>query len=417
MAITGLRTTANFATNERPTNWREGILYLMPNGKAPLTALTAAMKSRAVDDFQFNWWEKPLQSRRVQLNGNITASTTSWTVTAASSSQGGAKQFKAGDTLFNFATSEYVRVVSDPTSDTVLEVSRGQRGSTATAITITTAGQDNWWYSVGSAFEQGSSAPTGVGFDPTQVTGYCQIFRQTFEATNTALATRLRTKDAALEAKRECLELFSVDMERAFFLGKGTTATINGKPVGYTDGLINRTASSNIFTWGTANGDYAGTTTWADFETIMRIWFDYGSGEKVVFGGSVALLNMQRLIRYAKGIHWQMEPAKEFGMNVTRVTCPFGQLILKQHPLFTQMAGGTTGTGYYYGMNSWLFCVDMANISYAYVKGRDVKYEKDLQDNGVDGLKSGYIAECGLEIHHAATHGILKSFVSYTAES
>lgn len=54
MAINGLRTTANFVTDQRPKNWRETILLLYPNGKAPLTALTSLMKSEKTDDPEFN---------------------------------------------------------------------------------------------------------------------------------------------------------------------------------------------------------------------------------------------------------------------------------------------------------------------------------------------------------------------------
>lgn len=418
MAIQGLRTTTNFATDERPKNWREGILYLYPNGKAPLTALTAQMKSRTVDDPEFNWWEKVLQSRRIQLAGSITAVTTQWTVAAASGGQGGAKQVKLGDVLLNLATSEKVIVEADPTSDTVLTVSRGQGGTTATLITITTAGQDNWFYIIGNVNQEGSEAPTGVNYDPTKVYNYTQIFRDTFEATNTALKTRLRTVAAAKEAKRECLETHSNGLEKAFFFGSRLETTRSGNPARMTGGLTQYIPAANTFIWGTAtaSSSYDGGTKFEDLEDIMQWMFRFGSTEKMVFAGDVFLMNLQRLIRNAKGIHWDLKSDKEFGMNVTRVTCPFGTFVMKQHPLFTQMAGGTTGTAYYYGVNSWGFVVDMANIQYVYVKDRDTQYQPDLQSNGVDGLKSGYLTECGLEISQADTHGVIKSFVSYTAE-
>ena len=50
----GLRASDDFVSNERPTSWRENILYLYPNGMAPLTALTAMMPTETVDDPQFN---------------------------------------------------------------------------------------------------------------------------------------------------------------------------------------------------------------------------------------------------------------------------------------------------------------------------------------------------------------------------
>ena len=52
--IQGLRDTGNWDANERPKNWREGILRLYPNGMAPLTALTNQMKTKPTDDPEFN---------------------------------------------------------------------------------------------------------------------------------------------------------------------------------------------------------------------------------------------------------------------------------------------------------------------------------------------------------------------------
>ena len=39
MAVAGLRGTGDWATDERPKNFREMILWRNPNGMAPLTAL------------------------------------------------------------------------------------------------------------------------------------------------------------------------------------------------------------------------------------------------------------------------------------------------------------------------------------------------------------------------------------------
>lgn len=412
MAIQGLRTTGNFATDERPKNWREGILMLYPNGKAPLTALTSVMKSRSTDDPEFNWWEKSLQTRKIALTTSINTS-----IQTFAFSGGGCYALKKGDVLFNFGSSEQVRIATDPTSDTALVVNRGWAGTTAAVITVGGAGVDPNWYVIGNANREGSAAPTGVQFNPTKAYNYTQIFRNTLEATNTALETNLRTGDQAREAKRECLELHSIDMERGFFLGKKLETAESGTPLRSTGGLIDFVSSTKTFTWGSASGEYtSGTTKFEDLETIMRLWFQFGSTEKMVFCGDVALMNLQRLIRNAKGIHWDLKSDKEFGMNVTRVTCPFGTLVFKQHPLFTTMSGGTSGTAAYYGMNSWLWCVDMAEIKYVYLRNRDTKYQANLQENGVDGVKSGYLTECGLEIHFPTAHGILKNFVTYTAE-
>lgn len=413
MTIQGLRTTSNFVTDERPKNWREGILLRYPNGTAPLTALTSLMKTRVVDDPEFNWWEKALQTRSIALTTSITAGTTTLAATA-----GGCLAFKANDLLLSVKTSEVMRVASDPSSDTALSVIRAWTG-TATAITITVAGTDPTLYCIGSVNEEGSAGPSGVNFDVTKKNNYCQIFRNNLEATRTALKTRLRTGDQAREAKRECLELHGIDMERAFFFGTKLESTINGKPARTTDGVIARVDTSRGYTWGATGptgSSYSGTTKFSDLEVIMREIFQFGSSEKMVFCGDVALLNLQQLIRNAKGILWDLKPDKEFGMNVTRVTCPFGTLVFKLHPLFLQMAGGTVGGTAYYNWGAGAVVVDMANLVYAPLTDSDTKYVPDQQSNGVDGLKAGYLTEAGLEIHHGITHAYIKNFATFTAE-
>ena len=48
----GMRGTGDWVADQRPMNWREQILYLYPNGMAPLTAILSMMSSEKVDDPQ-----------------------------------------------------------------------------------------------------------------------------------------------------------------------------------------------------------------------------------------------------------------------------------------------------------------------------------------------------------------------------
>lgn len=68
-AVLGMRGTGDWVPNQRPTNIRESILYLYPNGKAPLTAIMSKMTSSKVDDPAFSWFTQVFNS----INGNIAA--------------------------------------------------------------------------------------------------------------------------------------------------------------------------------------------------------------------------------------------------------------------------------------------------------------------------------------------------------
>ena len=55
MAFLGMRGSGDWVTDQRPKNWREGILHLYPNGMAPLTAILSKMKEEKVDDPEFKF--------------------------------------------------------------------------------------------------------------------------------------------------------------------------------------------------------------------------------------------------------------------------------------------------------------------------------------------------------------------------
>lgn len=405
MAIQGLRTTGNFAADERPKSWREGILRIDPNGNVPLTALTSQMKSRKVDDPEFNWWEKPLQTRRYELHatsGDLTLVNT--TLTLASGQK--AKGLKEGDILWVEQTGEQLRVAANPASDTSIVVERGYGGTTAATLDANGAGINPNLLCIGSVYEEGSLAPVGVSFDPTKKYNYTQIFRNSLEATRTAMKTRLRTEDAVKEAKRECSQTHMQDMERAFWLGVRYEGTNNGKPARSTGGikywLDNYNGGSNVKN---ANTDHGSGVEMQHLEEYLYEIFRYGSSEKMAFCGNRSLLTIQQIIR--KNSQFNITSGiKEYGMNVSRFDTPFGTLVLKNHPLFNQVSGGTTSATAYYGMESWMFVLDMANLQYTYID--DTQYQSKLEQNGLDGMQSGYLTEAGLELHHPESFYLIK---------
>lgn len=404
MGIQGLRDSSNFATDERIKNWREGILHLKPNGTAPLTALTSRMKTKKTDDPEFNWWTKTMQTRRVLLTAHVTAAATSLTVSS------GARGFKNGDVLYAEETGELMLVTADPSSDTTISVSRSIGTVAAAAIDFDGSGVNPYLRCIGSMNEEGSLAPSGVNFDPTKLYNYSQIFRNTLEMTRTAKRTRLRTGDQVKEAKRECLELHTNDMEMAFWLGDGVETTRNGKPARMTKGVINFIDSNNII-------DRAGTAIDMEFlETHLELMFRFGSSEKMAFGGNLALMAINQAVRKNSQYNIQFG-LKEFGMTVTRLVCPFGELVIKTHPLWNQMTGGfnPTTSGAYYGMNSWLCVLDMDELVYRPLD--DTMWEPKLEANGLDGMQSGYLTEAGLELHHPVSHYLIKGLASGTADS
>jgi hypothetical protein len=170
-----------------------------------------------------------------------------------------------------------------------------------------------------------------------------------------------------------------------------------------TGGVISFIDSGNI-----VNATVSGAgVDMMEFEDYLRLAFQYGSNEKIAFCGDLALQCINQLAR--KNTHYHMKVGEmEFGMRITRFETPFGSIAMKTHPLFVQSPGGTTQSTSYYGMNSWMLILDQTEIKYRYLKDSDTKYQPDLQANGLDGMKSDYLTEAGLEVHFPKAHYLIK---------
>jgi hypothetical protein len=361
------------------------------------------MRKKVTTDPEFSWFEKNFATQRMALNpttGNIDASTDPHDLIFSS----GALQVKAGTMLLVEESGEILRATVDATSDTSLTACARAQGSVGkTAVDPDGNGVNPYITIIGSAYQEGSSAPTGINYDVVKVLNYTQIFRNTLQMTRTASKTRLRTGDAVREAKRECLELHSTEIERAFWFGN--KKEIVADPRRMTDGVIARISTNVIDNTGDGKVDAQ------DLENWMEQVFRFGSSEKMGFCGNIALLAINRAVR--KNATFQLlQGQKEFGMNVNRLVSPFGELVLKTHPLFNLITGGTTGSADYIGRNAWLVILDMAELVYRPLTDSDTKYEAKLETNDLDGLQSGYITEAGMEVHHERHHALIKGLVT-----
>jgi hypothetical protein len=353
------------------------------------------MKKKVTDDPQFHWWEREMSARRLTLSADITAVAT--TLTFAS----GAYEAKAGDILRleKEAAGDYelMRVTANPVSDTSLTVEREFAGTTGIAVTVATDNPNLMM--VGSVYEEGVDVPRNVRYRPSKIYNYTEIFRDSLQATRTAMNTRLRTVDEVRDAKTQTLLYHSIGMEQAFIFGKRYEAAgSGGNPERMTGGIVSFIDPNNIV-------DQAGAAV--DFEQMedwMLEMFRWGSTEKVGFLGNRALLMIQRMARLNASL--EITPAtKEFGMDVRRLFGPSGTLVLKTHPLFNQ---NTSVVGTYLSLDTWMLVLDMQNLTYRPLRNSDTQYLPDRQGNGIDGLQSEYLTEAGLEVQHGKTHFLLK---------
>lgn len=390
-SVAGLRGTLDWATDERPKNFRETILWRNPNGQAPLTALMARMKSESVDDPEFNWWEEELNPIRVTVDSTGAA--------AASTTLGideGGLDLVPGDILIveksesESYDNELVEV-SSVTSDTEIVIKRGAADTTAADIP-----EDANLTRIGNVYEEGSDSPDASTRNPTKKTNYCQIFKTAYEITNTAKETRTRTGDPLKNDKKRRMFDHSVSMEFAWMFGVPYEDTSGSQPKRFTGGLRHFITSNTTI--------FSTTPTEDTFLDATYPVFDYDAGtagnERIVFAGNGFLNSLNKLARDSSSTRVNFDGSiKAYGMQLQRWILPQGTMYVRTHPLLNVH-------GFY--TNS-AFVIDPSAIIYRYM--RDTKPQDNIQANDADKKKGQWLTEAGLEIRHEKTMAYIGNFV------
>lgn len=411
MAVAGLRGTGDWATDERPKDFRESILFRNPQGNAPIFALTSKAKKRIVTDPQFYWWDEPNDIVRLQVNGAIsdtgqtliTVDSLDPTTSAAGRVYGTAGHLKEGDLLLidpatDNATydQEIVEVVS-VLSDTQFTVKRGAAGTTAATIA-----NDRFMTLIGSVYAEGTNAPSAVSRNPLKFTNYTQIFKESYELTGTADVTKTRTGDAWSNDKRRKMFDHARGIEFAFLFGKPSEGTgANGKPKRTTAGLRYQIPAANTYV-------YSSNPSYSDLLDRIYPVFNYDTpagDERICMVGNGALNALNKMVMDDANAQIQWGGiVKVYGMNLRELVLPQGRLLLRTHPLLSRHG--------LYTNSMWV--LDFASINYVTLKGRDTKVKDDVQDKDED-LRRGFVqTECGIELARGGLTCAYIGGLSYT---
>lgn len=414
-----MRGTGDWVANQRPENWREQILYLYPNGMAPLTAILSMMSSMSVDDPRFHWWTQEQTAVGGAVAGVYTLPDLSVAYVA-----GGV----AGDVLYIQITTVLgnrvrkghqilLRDASDYRVDVVGKVTEVVRGAVNTVVAVKLLEADDnspdhdlsdcdTFKIIGNLNPEGGEMPDAIALNPVEVYNYTQIFRTPLSMTRTALKTKLRTGNQYQKAKSEALEMHSWEMELAFLWGIRTqNIGDNGKPERTTMGVINfirqfMPANCNDFT---LNATYAGLN-WTQaylgqtagehwLKTYLEQIFRYGADSKLCLCGSGFLLGIDALAM--TGGQVQLQPAQKiYGMQIREWITPFGSIYMKTHPLFSYDAT-TRNMG---------VILEPKELTYRYIddtqfysESKSKTHSEGYGQRRIDGINEEYLTECGLE--------------------
>lgn len=444
-SILGLINTESFSS-DRFKNYRRTVFYYYPQGAAPLTGLLSLMREEATNDPQFYWYEKrkaeqrtitaaisttiPFYTTGITVSGNkITAATIAAAdFNAVVDTQYAIKTAASPENTFRIG--HIVRVVVVDTSAVSQEfLGRVNAINTASdtpanvvgvvalkAITnvdfdsSSNVGAD--MNVVGSAFAEGAvGSSNNVYTTPVSPFNYTQIFRTAYQMTGTALKTSAKFDERGVfpdEAKEAMLN-HATEMEKGFLWGQANQNSVSS---GGTTTITRTTGGFMYFLrlWeaGSTYGNTAATSDSDDTKRIIvnstgRLVFKTFLGymervfrmtnnktsEKLGFVGSGAM-NILTQMFASKVVQMQKPPAGEtYGMELVKIILPFGTLYLKTHPLFSENPIWRNA----------LLILDVPNLRYRYLSGRDTELLKDRQPRNADYIEHEYLTECGLEVN------------------
>ena len=452
MAILGLVSTEQY-TADKFTNIRRSVQYFYPNGTAPLTGLLSLMgkEDEETDDPIYSHWEK-VKVRQADTtvssggslgpftntSGTVMADPFTWTadtsyrVYTTLDHTGTSAKFRLGHVLQIEATS----TTSTPLTGIITAIAATYvtvRANNTVAGVINGATNENVGVNVtviGTAFPQGVVDLTGqISTAPRQITNNTQIFRTPFSFTGTVLKTGLKydkTGPYRDKAKEHSLQ-HMCELEFAFLFGNKSVyvpagavdpTTGVGLPVYTTGGVLYHMRRWEAGDYGTVTASVdtdddkriitnsSGTINEKQYDGYLERVFrvtNNTANEKLVLCGSGFLNIMNQLYKSKSVLDASFPRSDAYGMSVVRHVTPFGEVYYKSHPLFSEDPT----------LRFNALFLDLNNLKYRYMIGRDTELLKNRQPPDADYRKDEYLSECGMECWFPQSNMYLQNVRAY----
>lgn len=371
--VVGARHTLGITQGMRAIDMRAAILELEPSA-APLTVLASRIPAKPTIQTDYKWTESELEARFDAINATAGYDNAATSVVV---DNGG--KFAIADLVKVTRTGEVMRVTGVSTN--TLTVRRGI-GNTAAAIV-----DNDELLKIASAEAEGSDVKPARSSNPTIVTNYTQIIRDSFSITRTLMETKSMNTPGEWEyaAAHAGIE-HKKHWEYVFWLGEPSEFTNSDGKAERTTGGALHFISSNVT-------DVGGTMTESEFFGGFRAPMRYGSKVRTAFASALAI---DVLNGYPKGkleVVQGDSTSPTYGLNVTRYVSGNGTLNVVEHPLFE---------GAVYG--GYIAVLDLSQIRRRPL--HDTTIERDRGGNGVDGKTDEYLTEQGLEFGLEQRHAL-----------
>jgi len=412
--VSGFLVNASATSSDLVGEWMDEILVRQgksANLGSTLLGLMSRLPAERTDNTIYNWWERNPVRRSFYINNAGAAydeTTTSIVVDDGASSPGTAvwQVLNKDAFLISDVSGEIIRVTADPETNT-LTVARGVNGTTAAATGVA---NNALWTLISTAKDEGADPVKASYEQPEYLTNHIQTFNSTVFLANSLKNNVLRTdKEGQVnQLISQQLEKIANDIEFQFLVGgKGQETGTNGKV--YTTGGLKAAldAAAAADTTLTANilaGNGSSGNTLKSVKDWMSSFMTNGSDTKLALCGPKAYSAISDYANTAAGgFRIMNNEGNVFGMNITNIQTPFGELSLAMHPLLKNAVA----------FNDWMFVVDLQLI--AMKVQEELLYEDNIQLPGQDSYKGQFRAKLGLKQKFAGAFGYAKNLELITA--
>jgi len=369
------------------------------NAGTTLFGLMSKLRNEPAETTEYKWFERDPVTREVFIDNASTAYTSSSTsIVVDNGADDQVNGIAQVGTILRTSTGELMRVsaVTTGATETTLTVTRGFGSTTASltglanndTLVIVTLGKD-----------EGSSPINPVYETPSTLVNYIQTFNSAVHLTNAFKASKLRTDiEGPLRERRvQALERIARDIELAYFFGRkasgGFVSGTNGR-VWYTGGIVEAVDNSSSGTVAQKLNGLAGTgVALSVFNDWLASFLTLGSDAKLAFCGPKAYAAISNFANSASNGFRITGQETVFGMNITTINTPFGELSLAMHPLFKEIGS----------YNDWMIVVDLALIVQKVME--PMFLEPNIQTPGADSYMEQFRAKYGLKLKFAEAFG------------
>lgn len=458
MPLFGLINSEQLAAT-RNNNARRRVFYDYPTGKFPLTGLLSLMDdAEPLSDPTLAWYEESWRSARAKTAVGTTTSLGCMVTSLTNLAQAGNATKAIGATSFirvssadDFRVRDVVRVANATLvnasvvsfSAIVINVDRVNRTLEIQHIDaqLAASGLENQSTVnlslnisvVGTAAGEGANARNdGTSNQPIRVENHTQIHRTVCGPwTGSALKMgqiwdskpvyKKDVKDASLR--------HMVALEKSIILGEKriTTETLSSGatvPVRISGGIQyylrqwdkGTTANGGEFNYRPGGADLTnlpftssdaeekryitgvGQITKSQWQELLRRAFydcsDKGSEKLAVCGDKILAVITDYCDRNSIRTETLDAKSESYGMKITRLSTPHGDLLFKTHPLFKEDPM----------LQNAMAILDMGDMAYHCLDGRDTELLKNRQGNGEDLRLDEFLTECTLEFRKPRRH-------------